>query len=319
VSTIAVVLSFLLPVYRNTVYLVPQYGTFVSWYRQDALWAALTHDVSSLTRSIRTADALLLGSSKTLFGLSASLLNERFRSQNIKFFNLGIEGGEGAMAAARVIDDLGLSNKILLINLDDNMLSDYESEEMRSAERMDWFQAAVRVYSTRADAIAETLLDRLGLPRLNIGSSIALNDRLLPRGIRDPLTGDALPVTAEDFAEPDVENGYLLEPAPVGQMFLATTLERSFLRKIFLNWQARRMRFVFLTIPYGSPNPRGNNYTPNLPQLAAQLYGGVSVAIDWHGLASPDHIHLTRVSRMKVTERVAGSLAAVDLLSNLRQ
>ena len=90
-----------------------------------------------------------------------------------------MEGGEGAFAANDVINRLNLTHKLLLINLDDNMLSAHKSAAMLQADGMDWFQAVTAIHSVRANAVAETMLDHLGLPQLAIKGSIELHDRLL--------------------------------------------------------------------------------------------------------------------------------------------
>lgn len=316
--TLITAIALFLPFYRNTTYIVPRFGTFVSWYRESALWPALTHNASLLTGSILGADVLLLGSSKTLFGLSASQLNERYRSYNAKFFNLGVEGGEGAFAANDVINRLNLTHKLLLINLDDNMLSAYKSEAMLQADGMDWFQAVTAIHSVRANAVAETMLDQLGLPQLAIKGSIELHDRLLPRGIRDPVTGDGIRATYEDDLEdqpdPD-EEGHPIEPAEPAKMLPASVLKRPHIEEIFGNWIARNMQLIFFTIPYGGPE--GTSYTPGLAELAARAYGGSFIAIDWRGLRSPDYVHLDRKSQKQVTTVIADGLAALDFPTKL--
>src|SRR5262245_41791700 len=85
--------------YRSTRYEVPAPSQYVDWYQDDSIFADLTHDVSGLAESVRRADVLILGSSKTLFGLSARTLERRFEAQGLRFFNLGIGGGEGARGA----------------------------------------------------------------------------------------------------------------------------------------------------------------------------------------------------------------------------
>ena len=52
VVTLITAIALFLPFYRDTTYIVPRFGTFVSWYRESALWPALTHNASSLSESI---------------------------------------------------------------------------------------------------------------------------------------------------------------------------------------------------------------------------------------------------------------------------
>jgi hypothetical protein len=310
IVTLLAVIAAVRPNYGNRFYSLPKPGMFVSWYRENALWPALMHKVSGLTSSIQRANVLLLGNSKVLLGLSASQLNERFGPRNIKFFNLGIEGGEGIFAANHVINRLNLTNKVLLIHLDDFMLSTYESENMHRAEEMDWFEAMTAVYSIRANAVIETMLDHLGIPQLEIKNSIALHARLLPRGIRDPVTGDALPVSRH--ADVPGIPIYSIEPALPEKMLPISLLHQPHVGQIFSHWHARNMRLVFVTIPYGAPN--GGTYTPALPAAAAREFGGTAIALDWHGLTSTDYIHLDRKGREKATNMVADGLAGLSFL-----
>jgi hypothetical protein len=212
-----------------------------------------------------------------------------------------------------VIDAQNLHDKILLINLDDNMISYGEPEDLLRATQMDLFQAVNIVYSERADAVVETLLDHVGLPQLKIDKSVTLAERGLPRGIRDPNTGDALENSDQ---RTQVKCGIAVPPAPPAQMFPASVLDRPQIHKIFLNWKSRGMQFVFFTLPYGAENPKDNNYTPALAERAAQVFGGIAVALDWRGLTSCDHIHLDAVSAAKATKQLADALAAENFPHN---
>lgn len=307
VAMLVAAVTFLLPIYRNPVYFVPWPSVFVSWYRNNAFWPALTHEHTPLTRAIHDSNVLLLGSSKTLYGLSASTLTKRFRSQNIKFFNLGIVGGEGSVGANKVINDLDLHDKILGINIDDNMLSNFSSPQMKAATKMDWFQAESAIYSVRANATIETLLDHVGLPQLKIGKSVTLRDRLLPRGLRSLTTGDSPPVVDGSYSKNKC--AYKLPPALPHQTLPRRYLNEPGLRRIMSNWMQRGMKFVFFVLPYGSAER--SNYTPAMSKWAAERYGGVAIPIEWRGLTSCDHIHLERASKAKATQRLADGLAAV--------
>jgi hypothetical protein len=293
--------------YRSTRYAVPAPGLYVDWYQDDSIWADLTHDVSGLAESVRRADVLILGSSKTLFGLSARTLERRFADQGLRFFNLGIGGGEGARGAAQVIARLDLRNKTLMVNLDDNMLSAFVSANALAALRMDRPQAATRVASVRAKAIGDTLLDQAGLPRLRYEHAhYLLAPRNEPRAYRDMASGDAVNAIRDETRAP---GRYPLPPAAPERSLRPDDLEWPYFKRALRDWQARGMQLVFFTIPYGTGDPSTNNYNPELAREAAKRLGGEYVELDWRQARSTDHLHVDRESRERLSESVADQLA----------
>jgi len=293
--------------YASDRYLIPAAGIYVDSYQHDAMLPDLDHGISPLADAVRAADVLIIGSSKALFGISAQILNERFRQEGLRFFNLGIGGGEGAAAASRIIDRLDLRRKVLLVNLDDSMVSEIRKPRLVDAVRLDWFQAATRVVSVRLAAIGDTFLDHLGLPQLSVDArGIALSERAVSRTYRDAVTGDAISATRAGLQPA----GQLrLPPAPAGAMLATGLLQRPRLRGIVEEWKSRGMQLVFLAIPYGTGDAATNNYNPALAAEAARLYGGEHVDLDWRSAVSIDGIHVDRETRRMLSENLAEQLA----------
>jgi hypothetical protein len=291
----------------TTPYAVPARNIYVDWYQDNSIWADLTHGVSDISDDVRRADVLVLGSSKTLFGISARTLNERFEKDGLRFFNLGIGGGEGARGAAQIITMLDLRHKILLINLDDNMLSSYLSASSIAALQMDWFKAATRVASVRTKTIGDTLFDQAGLPQLRYEENrYVLSPRSVVRSYRELTTGDAVSPTRID-TRPVGQHSF--SPAPAETMLLADELDGFHFKKILRNWMARDMHFVFFSVPYGLGDPHRNSYNPALPRLAAERYGGKYVDLDWRLAKSFDYVHVDRQSRERLSKSLADQLA----------
>jgi hypothetical protein len=307
-GTLTVVLALLsFSPYKSNAYVIPARSVYVDWYQDDSIWADLMHDISMLSDAVRRADALILGSSKPLYGISARMLNQRFEPYRLRFFNLGIGGGEGVKAAARIITTLDLRHKTLLINLDDNMLSEFVSENSSAALRMDRFKAATRVASVRATAIGDTLLDHAGLPQLRYeGDRYRLSPRNVARNYRDLETGDAVITTSFD-SQPVGQHAFA--PAPADTRFPAKELDSPHFTRALRDWTARGMHLVFFTIPYGIGSPSRNNYTPDLVRVAAEQYGGEYVDLDWRLAKSFDYIHVDRDSRTRLSESLADQLA----------
>jgi hypothetical protein len=293
--------------YKSGVYSVPHSGVYVDWYQENAIWAELAHGVSGLSRSVRRADVLILGSSKPLFGVSARILNGRFKDHGLRFFNLGIGGGDGVMGANIIVNRLDLHRKTLLLNLDDNTLSKDTSAHAREALRLDWFQAATRVASVRLKATVDTFLDAVGLPQLRFErNGFVLGPRALPRGYRDAETGDIVSAIRLEYRSP---GAYPLPPAHPDAMLQVELLDSPHFREILANWKSRELQVVFITIPYGNGNPAANNYNPALAREAAKRLGADYVDLNWRLVRSADHIHVDRESRRILSERLAEQLA----------
>lgn len=295
--------------YRSNLYESLTARIYVDSYQDDAFWPDVAHEVSGLSEQIRSADVLLLGSSKTLFGLSAAGLEARFGSR-VRFFNLGIGGGEGVLGANTLIERLDLRGHTLVVNLDNDMLSDKALPRSRQALAMDRFQAATRVYSVRLRAVGDTWLDRLGLPQLSVGRDglhVAARER--PRTYRDARTGDAL---AAKRSPPPAGTQPLL-PAPPRQALAAEALARPHFRAIVEGWRSRGFRLVFIVIPYANGEEQ-SDYNPALPEEAARRYGGRAVALDWRLARTSDGIHVDRASRERLTQELAGAIAALPAL-----
>lgn len=178
----------------SDMYIPPKSSMFVGWYIDDATGTALVHDVGPMAEAIKRADVLIVGDSKPLFALSANLLNYAFTDVGIKFFNMGVGGGEGALLAAKIINQLDLKNKILIVNIDSNMLAVTNlTAQYKEAIKMDWFNAMTRVYQVRARSVFETWLDHKGLLRLSFKhGKFIYAPRNEPRAYRDNETGDIL-------------------------------------------------------------------------------------------------------------------------------
>lgn len=305
-AALAVALVFLwFSPYKNASYSIPGPGIYVDWYQDDSIWADLVHDVSGLSSSIRKADVLIIGNSKALYGLSAQVLNERFKEQGLRFFNLGLFGGEGVLGASLIINRLDLRQKILLVDIEQGMLSIYMSPGSRDAFQMDRFQAAMRVASVRTRAIGDTFLDRIGLPQLKPGQAErVLGPRIVPRGYRDMETGDA--ISAVRYDTPPGQ--YPLPPAPPDAMLGAHLLDTPHFRKNLENWKSRGMQLVFLTIPHGK-GKLPNDYNPALAREAARRFGGEYIDLDWRLAMSSDQVHVDRESQKKLTASLADQLA----------
>lgn len=289
--------------YKSDLYVGPTARTYVDTYQDDAFWPDLAHEVTGLSDAVRSADVLILGSSKVLFGLSAATL-EAHSGGRLRFFNLGIGGGEGSLGMNTLIERLDLRGRTLVVNLDNDMLSGASLERSRRALAMDRFQAATRVYSVRLRAAGDTWLDRVGLPQLRLArSGLQLQPRAEPRTYRDALNGDALPARrspSQGATEP-------LGPAAPGLALDPAALDRPHFRRIVEEWRSRGMRLVFVVVPYAN-GVHPSDYNPGLPEAAVQRYGGRAVALDWREARTADGIHVDRESRERFSRQLADAL-----------
>lgn len=290
--------------YRSDLYVSLTRSVYVDTYEDDAFWPDVAHQVSGLSKQIRSADVLLLGSSRTLFGLSAAQLEAQLGG-GVRVFNLGVGGGEGMLSANTLVERLDLRGRTLVVNLDNDMLWNAARQRSGHALRMDWFQAATRVYSVRLRAGMDTWLDRLGLPQLSVGrDGLRVGPREQPRTYRDARTGDVLAARAR--GAPPSEAKPLL-PAPSEQALAPEALDRPHVRTILESWKARGMSFVFLTVPYANGG-RPSDYNPALPKAAVERYGGRAVELDWRLVRTEDGIHVDRASRERLSQQLARAL-----------
>lgn len=254
---------------------------------------------------IRNSDLLIMGSSHSLFGISATRLGEKLSARSghpVKVFNLALAGGHigDALEMIRAND---VKDKTILIDLFNTVLTNADP----APEQTDYFTAHIKVISSCFDFSKDWAFD-FCLPRMVFKPKCLLP--VFQRSLgqftyRDGNTGDALLLWSSSrlggqtgIIFPQPPEAYPMEhfdsffPKPV-------VLPEEFL----VEAQKRHLQLIITLVPYSNCQP----------SEAAEVTGQMGlpfIPISPDGLFEYDSNHLIGVSRDKATDRLFEGLVA---------
>lgn len=256
-------------------------------------------------KKIKECDLLILGSSHTLYGLSARELEKQLSkhaSRPIKVFNASIAGGTFA-DALEILRANHVQDKAVLIDL----FYPGQDHADQNPASTDFFGANIKVLSSWCDYGKDWLLDPL-LPQVTIGTKHVFPHFQRALGLvayQDWTTGDATQLWSPRYN--DGQGGVIFPQAATGTAFPiknASTSGEPFIKsadipEAFRNEAEKNHLQVIVTlVPYSNDNPEE-------AAAIASRYGYPFIFISDNGLSTWDNAsHLTGESRQIATERL---------------
>jgi hypothetical protein len=249
----------------------------------------LAHDILGAAEQVRKQDVLILGSSKTMYGVDAGAAGRLLQAKGIRLgcYNLGFGRGEGLVFPAWLIQRMGIRDKLLVVDATDNT-SQYHVESVgQQAMKSTRLEAWKLVIETNIQYRLDWVLHGL-LPRGIIDSDGTRFEPyyLRPAHWRDWHTGD--PYTGPG------PNAHLASPGTFPFDFDADHRLRE---NVFSAFRRSHLDFGFISIPY-------TGHDPKWAQRAAMSVGCWYLPIRSDNLYTLDTVHLNKQSREVFTVRL---------------
>lgn len=271
------------------------------------------HALFDFDKKLQQCDVLILGSSHTLYGLSAQQLGEELslkKKRPIKVFNASIAGGT-LLDAVEILQANQVRDKMIIIDL-----FNPESERSDSSSAsMDAAAAWIKTLSSWTEFYKDWALDPL-LPQADIGPK-----HLLPKfrrtlgatSLHDSHTGDAFLLWSPRseggqqgiiFPHPETAVSYPIQRDGKMAASLLTPVDipQSFRDEA----QKSHLRVIVTLVPF-------NDYRPTEAAAIARKYDYPFIFLSEDNLSTWDASHhLTGESRKKATERLAQGMLELD-------
>ena len=249
-------------------------------------------------RSILSADVLLYGSSKGLFGYRAKLLNEIF-SGRAKFYNASVAYGESLPFLAQIIAQNGIHDRIVIADVTDVASQFAMSAPGVEAMDMSAVESATRAVITNGRYQGDLLLSsRVPAVTLDKNGFVAA-ERLMPYEARDPYTGD------DDTSVPGEET----YPIVLGELDMDIDPFGGLRDRLLPFLRCRNISIIAVAIPFSAPPGGPNQFDPSFTEKSAEKLGFRYVPIPYHGLYTRDWIHLTYESSFVLTRQLAEGIS----------
>jgi hypothetical protein len=251
-------------------------------------------------RSILSSDVLLYGSSKAMFGLRAELLNEDF-DKRAQFYNISMAYGEGFPFLAQIVAQNGIHDRIVILDLTDNLSAFGLSKPALEAMDMDVPASATRSIVANARYQVDLLLSSK-LPAVILGKGgFTSAQRLRQYALRNLDTGD------DETSGP----GATPHPISMGQFDGELGQWGGLRDRVIPFLRCRNISMVAIAIPYSAAPGSPNQYSPAYTKRSADELGFKYLPIRDDGLYTRDWIHLTYESSFEYTKRLADALSAL--------
>lgn len=250
--------------------------------------------------SVRQADVVFLGTSRTLFALEPGLLAEQTARTGARFHALAFPFRESMRFPLRLIEKYDIRNKNFVVEADDAFFADPVGAYAASVMTRGAFSSLARIHYNTAKYRALTLLD--GLPGLGSAlepsRTLLYSDKVLYRSeAMGTWFAGYFPLQETRLAVS--EGGAGAGPARFGGRGVLDGA-----RELVRTLQARGGRVFFLRIPYpGSPAQA------QVRELAVQA-GAEFLDIPLSEVTLRDGEHLTTDSARACTEALMVSLRA---------
>jgi hypothetical protein len=266
-------------------------------------------------RSIRSADVLLYGSSKGMFGLRAGALNEHFGGQ-ASFYNISVAYGAGLPFLAQIIAQNGIHDRIVVADLTDVASQFQMSPAAIEAMDMGTMESVTRAILINGRYQGDLLLSS-AMPAITLDEDGFSGDgRLRQYDARDPDTGDddsSVPYRARDADSDDDGSAPSEEKYPIalGHLDMQLGPFGGVRDRIIPFLRCRNISVIAIAIPFSAAPGAGNQFDPEFTKRSSKEVGFKYLPIPYEGLYTRDWIHLTYESSFELSRRLADALSSL--------